>query len=210
MKKKLILMCIAGALVMTAVIGGTLAGMNAEINEQGVADIEVDDFAIDVTGTGINNGATSEAVSLEAAATPGGTVAIERSITNEGDYDLYARIVINKKWDIDKSAESIELLFDEKLMGNWINPYKETMSLNDEQIILYYALPIAKDGEPVKLPLTGIKFSEALNNDYAGKSVDIDISVDAVQAAVVEDSMLSEWGVFPTINEDGVITGITE
>lgn len=203
-------MCIAGALVMTAVIGGTLAGMNKETDEESVAEITVNSFGIGVTGTGIGeNGEESKVISLDAAAAPGGTVTIERSIENNGSYDLYARIVINKKWEVDKSAETIQLVFDPELVKNWINPYEATMSKDDEQIILYYTLPITKDAE-VKLPLTGIQFDSSLNNDYAGKSVSIDISVDAVQAAVVKDSMLSEWGVFPTIDENGVITAITE
>lgn len=205
MKKKLLLMCIAGALVMTAVIGGTLAGDVKRTDEQSVAGIEVYDFAIDVSGTGIEDGATSGVVSLEAAAAPGGKVEIERYITNTGKYDLYARIVINKKWEIDKSAESIELLFGDTT--NWI-----TAANDSEQVIMYYALPIAKGGAPVKLPLIGIEFSENLNNDYAGKSVNIDISVDAVQAAVAKDSMLSEWGVLPVFDEVETtkIKGITE
>lgn len=204
MKKKLLLMCIAGALVMTAVIGGTLAGDVKRTDEQSVAGIEVYDFAIDVSGTGIEDGATSGVVSLEAAAAPGGKVIIERSIKNSGNYDLYARIVINKKWKIDKSAESIKLLFGDTT--NWI-----TAANDSEQVIMYYTLPITKDAE-VKLPLTGIQFDSSLNNDYAGKSVNIDISVDAVQAAVAKDSMLSEWGVLPVFDEVETtkIKGITE
>lgn len=206
MKKKLILMCIAGALLMTAVIGGTLAGFNTEINEQGSAEITVSAFSIEVNDKVASTKGTSESETIEAAAVPGGTMKIDRTIENKGEYDLYARVVINKKWkNIDKSAKTIQLVYDDDT-SNWIT----TSDIDDnEQVIMYYALPIAAHGE-VKIPLTGIKFDSSLNNDYAGKSVSLDISVDAVQAAVVEDSMLSEWGVLPTVNENGKITGIAE
>ena len=50
MKKKLVLMCIAGALVMTAVIGGTLAGFNTSTENQGITNITVNTLGIEWKG----------------------------------------------------------------------------------------------------------------------------------------------------------------
>ena len=38
----------------------------------------------------------------------------------------------------------------------------------------------------------------------------IDFSADAVQTIAAADSIPSEWGVYPTIAEDGTITSIEE
>lgn len=52
MKRKLILMCMAGVLVMTAVIGGTLAGFNTAAEHKSTADITVGALGIELVGTG--------------------------------------------------------------------------------------------------------------------------------------------------------------
>lgn len=202
MKKKLVLMCIAGALVMTAVIGGTLAGFNTSTENKGVTDISVNTLSIDVTGAGMNDGSSSEDMILEAAAAPGGEVEVNRTITNDGDYALYTRVTVNKKWDADLPADTINMGIDEST--DWI-----VFAQNDEQIIMYYTKPLEK-GETVTIPINKISFDAKLNNDYAGKSVEFAAKVDAVQAAAAEDSMPSEWGVYPSINADGIITAIEE
>lgn len=202
MKKKLILMCIAGALVMTAVIGGTLAGFNTSTESKGVTEISVNSLTVDFSGTGLNGGSSSEEISLEAAAVPGGEVEVNRAVTNSGDYDFYTRVTVNKKWNADLPADKIELGMSN--MADWL-----VFSQDDEQIILYYTKPVKK-GETVAIPIDKICFDSSLNNDYAGKTVEFAARIDAVQAAVAEDSMPSEWGVYPVIDANGVITAIEE
>ncbi len=203
MKKKLLLMCIAGALVMTAVIGGTLAGMNKETDEESVAEIKVNSFKIAIDESTSSTTGTSEGDSLRVAAVPGGTAMVSRSFTNTGAYDLYARAVIDRNWDTDL----IKVVYDKDSADDWF-----IFADDGKQIIMYYKNVVGTTDatKTVALPMTGISFDAALNNDYAGKEIEFDIRIDAVQAAVVKDSMLSEWGVFPVIDGKGRITDIEE
>ncbi len=201
MKKKLILMCIAGALVMTAVIGGTLAGFNTETENKGVADINVNTLSIDVSDK--NDGENGEVGVMEFSepAVPGKEISINRTIKNTGSYDLYARVTVNKKWTDNLDAKMIKLGMQS---NGWI-----VADEDDEQIIMYLQAPLGV-GESVAIPVESLSFDTSMTNEYAGKSCEFDITVDAVQAAMAEESMPSEWGVYPVIGEDGVITAIEE
>ena len=200
-KKKLILMCIAGALVMTAVIGGTLAGFNTETDSKGVTDIKVKTLSIDVSDKNDSEDGQTGVMEFSEPAVPGKEIIIDRIIKNTGSYDLYARVTVNKKWADNLDAKMIKLGMKS---DGWL-----VVNEDDEQIIMYRQAPL-KVGESVAVPVKSLSFDTSMTNEYAGKSCEFDITVDAVQAAMAEESMPSEWGVYPVLSEDGVITAIEE
>ena len=199
-KKKLILMCIAGALVMTAVIGGTLAGFNTTTESKGVTDIKVNTFSIDVSDADADGNGEADVMGFDEPAVPGKEIVIERYIQNTGSYEMFARVTVNKKWMDDLDANMIQLKTD---ADGWL-----VVNEDDEQIVMYRKAPIGV-GETVAVPVKSISFDAGMTNEYAGKSCEFDITVSAVQAVAAEDSMPSEWGVYPVI-ENGVITAIEE
>ena len=204
MKKKLILMCIAGALVMTAVIGGTLAGFNTTTQENqgsGVTDIKVNTLSIDVSDRNDNENGKAGVMEFEEPAVPGKEIVIDRVIRNSGSYDLFARVTVNKKWTDNLDAKMIELGME---TDGWL-----VVNEDDEQIIMYRQAPIGV-GEEVAVPVKSLSFDASMTNEYAGKSCEFDITVDAVQAAAAEDSMPSEWGVYPVFDADGNLEAIEE
>ncbi len=201
MKKKLILMCIAGALVMTAVIGGTLAGFNTETENKSVADINVNTLSIDVSDKKDGENGEVGVMEFSEPAVPGKEIRIDRTIENTGSYDLYARVTVNKKWTDNLDAKMIKLGMQS---NGWI-----VADEDDEQIIMYLQAPLGV-GESIAIPVESLSFDTSMTNEYAGKSCEFDITVEAVQAAMAEESMPSEWGVYPVINEEGVIIAIEE
>ena len=172
MKKKLILMCIAGALVMTAVIGGTLAGFNTSTESKGVTDIKVNTFSIDVSDAGTGENGQAGVMEFEEPAVPGKEIEINRVIKNTGSYDLFARVTVNKKWTDNLDAKMIELGME---TDGWL-----VVNEDDEQIIMYRQAPIGV-GEEVAVPVKSLSFDASMTNEYAGKSCEFDITVDAVQ-----------------------------
>ena len=201
MKKKLILMCIAGALVMTAVIGGTLAGFNTETDSKGVADINVNTLSIDVSDENDSENGETGVMEFSEPAVPGKEIIIDRIIENTGSYDLYARVTVNKKWTDNLDAKMIKLGMKSE---GWL-----VVNQDDEQIIMYRQAPL-RVGESTAVPVDSLSFDAGMTNEYADKLCEFDITVDAVQAAMAEESMPSEWGVYPVIDGNGVITAIEE
>ena len=215
MKRKLILMCVAGVLVMTAIIGGTLAGFNTSTESKGVTNITVKELGITMVGTGTE--ANQQEDSIGKGATPGGEVALQHSVTNnvEGGYTLYTRVTIDKKWNDESldpakirlyvgSGENKTELLAGTTVNDWIVWYADA-----EQVIMYYTKPLAQ-GESSSNLIDAVSFDAQMDNSYAGKSAEISVSADAVQQIAAEDSIPSEWGVYPTIGEKGVITSIEE
>lgn len=201
MKKKLILMCIAGALVMTAVIGGTLAGFNTSTESKGVTDIKVNTFSIDVSDAGTGENGQAGVMEFEEPAVPGKEIEINRVIKNTGSYEMFARVTVNKKWTDNLDAKMIELGME---TDGWL-----VVNEDDEQIIMYRQAPIGV-GEEVAVPVKSLSFDAGMTNEYADKSCEFDITVDAVQAAMAEESMPSEWGVYPVFDADGNLEAIEE
>ena len=213
MKKKLILMCVAGVLVMTAIIGGTLAGFNTSTESKGVTNITVNALGIEMLGTNSGNIAQASADDVK----PGGEIELIKNIqTNvDGGYTLYTRVTIDKKWsDEELDASKIHLYVgsgDNKVellagvtVNNWIVWYSDA-----EQVIMYYTKPLVQ-GEVSQNLIESVSFDEDMNNSYVGKEVMISFSADAVQTIAAEDSIPSEWGVYPVIAGDGTITAIEE
>ena len=74
---------------------------------------------------------------------------------------------------------------------------------------MYYTKPLAS-GETTANFIDSLSFATDMNNDYADEKVELAFSADAVQVIAAEDSIPSEWGVYPEFNENGEITKIVE
>lgn len=213
MKKKLILMSVAGILVMTAVIGGTLAGFQTE-SAQGKTDITTKSLGI----------ALDEETLVADNYMPGAEVEMPYCVTNsvkEG-YDLYTRVTLYKYWkdEPELDAEKIHL-YTKDASGNAVelkaSEDGQIVQINDwfiqyadsEQIVLYYAKPMAA-GDVTDNVLDTLIVDASVNNAYAGKEIVVEVIADAVQKIAADASIPSEWGVYPTFDEAGNIVAITE
>lgn len=215
MKKKLILMCVAGALAMTAIIGGTLAGFNTSTESKGVTNITVKALGIEMMGTNVEDANTEEVSGVKG--TPGGDMTLQQSVQNnvsEG-YTLYTRVTIDKKWDntsldaskirlyVGSGENKVELLAG-TVINDWIVWYSDA-----EQVIMYYTKPLAAGMTSTDF-INSVSFEADMDNTYADANASITFSADAVQEIAAADAMPSEWGVYPTFGENGAITSIEE
>lgn len=214
MKKKLLLMCAAGALVMATAVGGTLADFSTSTESKGVARITVNSLGIDMAADDGSGRLVLDTIS----AMPGGMVQLqEQNIVNnvEGGYALYTRVTINKKWtnpqlDGSKirlyaaSGETQTELVAGTVVNDWI-----VWHADEEQVILYYTQPLS-EGESSTNIIDAIGFDAHMGNAYANAQVQIDFVADAVQTIAAADAIPSEWGVYPVIAEDGSIISIEE
>lgn len=215
MKRKLILMCVAGVLVMTAIIGGTLAGFNTSTESKGVTNITVKELGITMVGTGMEPNQQTD--SIGKGVTPGGEAELQHSVTNnvDGGYTLYTRVTIDKKWE-DESLDPAKIRLyvgngenkTELLAGTTVNDWIVWYA-DEEQVIMYYTKPLTQ-GQSSSNLIDVVSFDARMDNSYADKSVELSFSADAVQQIAAEDSIPSEWGVYPTIDANGVITSIEE
>lgn len=212
MKKKLILMCLAGVLTVTAMIGGTFAGFHTSAENKGVTNISVKALGIEMLGTG-NEDTNSKELRIENGMA-GEKITLQQSVFNhvEGGYSLYTRVVIDKKWDnVDLDASKIHLYAGEgeelvagKVINNWIVWYSDA-----EQVILYYTKSLNEKEESMNF-IEFVSFETDMDNAYTDASASICFHADAVQEIAAVDAMPSEWGVYPKINENGIISEIEE
>lgn len=205
-------MCAAGTLVMATMIGGTLADFNTSTGNKGISNITVKEL-----GIGMKSKAASEQIgqngSDNIAVVPGGEVEVSHSIVNDvpEGYELYTRVTIDKKWKSDELDSSKIHLYagDTELVAGatvngWIVWYAD-----EEQVVMYYTKPL-KAGEETANLIDTVKFDTDMGNAYVGAKIALDFSADAVQRIAAEDSILSEWGVYPEIEADGTIRAINE
>jgi len=204
---------------MTAVIGGTLAGFHTFTENEGVTNITVNSLGIEMLGVSDEADAKADADVQDIKVVPGGDTVIQHNIVNnvEGGYDLYTRVTIDKKWK-DESLDSEKIhvyagtdednskteLFAGETVKEWIVWYTDA-----EQIVMYYTKPLAH-GEETTNFIDSISFDADMKNEYADAEMELNFSADAVQVIAAEDSIPSEWGVYPVIDKNGVITAIEE
>ncbi|NTV78846.1 MAG: hypothetical protein HGA25_06865 [Clostridiales bacterium] len=202
MKKKLLLMSIAGGLIMTTIIGGTLAATS--IRSQTLttqAQITVDNLAISL-GTGENEAEyyTVSEISDEelgnSVVLPNSDIEYNQLVYNDGDYPVYIRVVLEKSWMGEFGNESqpdssyIELLYNEEDWFAFTTEYST---------ILYYRKPVEIGGNTSQI-LDAIHLSPAIDEAYSGAQISISARAEAVQSYDAQNSIPSEWGVFPTFN----------
>lgn len=225
MKKKLILMGIAGVLVVTTIIGGSLALIRTSSSAQATSDITTKNLAI---GIYEDDKKVVDGPIILKAKVPGETVSknlvIKNTLNADDGYDTYVRVTIYKTWGemsasgngISVNNTSDKFVKDSSLdqsnqiiLGLGNSPKWRFVSSTNEETVLYYSVPL-KPGESTEPFLSSIKIGEMLKNDYADKSVLLNIDADAVQAIDGVNAISSAWGVDVSVNGDGEITAITD
>ena len=220
MKKKYALMGLAGSIAVVAIVGGSLAAFNTSTeNNAGTGIAQISTKSIEITGVGTSG----DSISISDAALPGKSYEcrynVLNSVSEEKDaYGVYARVVIDKKWDtedgLDAGMTGIAYSLGEEnevYEGDLIQTQTDGSGLicdNDwiltyedgEQVVLYYTKPLDK-GESTTDFMDAVEFSERMGNRYMEKNLTLEITIDAVQIDSNEDAMQAEWGVFPLIDE---------
>lgn len=217
-KKRVVLIGIAVALVLAAAIGGTFANFNTELEEPATTTINLNDLDVALAA---KPGDIVEANYLIENGVPGQEKKLEgftvKNVENESGYDLYTKVVIDKQWTgeykdkLDASMIGLHMdniSLDENNLGKQLNGWWVYYA-DDEQIILYYTNPICP-GEASTDFLSEVVLNPKMTNEYADKTAEITVTVYAVQANAAQKSMLAEWGVLPSFDADGVITDIEE
>ena len=212
-------MGIAGALVVTTIIGGSLALVRTSSSGQATSDITTKDLGI---GIYEDNTEAIDGEIIVKTKVPGETVSknlvIKNTKTTDTGYDTYVRVTIYKTWGEMSDSQnkifikdsSLEQL-DQIILGitqdpNW---YLSTVASTNEETVLYYKVPI-KPGESTTSFLNSIKIDESLDNKYADKSILLDIDADAVQVIDGVDAISSAWGISVSVNNLGEIISIAE
>lgn len=229
MKKKYLLMGIAGVFVLSTMIGGTFAALDTATTEGATAGISVKSIEVAVDGTTGTESVDGDIV-LVSEAVPGGEYDCYYNVRNNAPegYDIYVKVEIYKYWTDDENDvltskyDSIYYNYgDEKVAypqeckesflaeNGWLVQYAD-----EEQIVLYYTKPLKAAGNTAESTSTnfmdGISFDIAAGNEYADKNLKIEYIVTAVQANNSSEAMAAEWGMFPVFDENGVMTGIYE
>ncbi|MBO5258953.1 MAG: hypothetical protein J6B26_01065 [Agathobacter sp.] len=229
MKKKYLLMGVAGALVVSTMIGGTLAALDTVTTEGAKAEISVKSIGVSVNQA---NGAKTVdgSVEIKNGAVPGGNYECSYNVSNtETDgYDIYVKVAIYKYWEDEEGtleskydsvyfdcADGSEMAYPQELEESYLTENGWLVQYADEeQIVLYYTNPL-KASDDVKENtstnfMDGISFDPALGNAYANKELKIDYEITAVQANNSKAAMAAEWGMFPVFDKDGVLLGVYE
>lgn len=233
-------MLIAGILVVSTMVGGTLAALNTNTeNGVGAAKVNIGVNAINVE---IEKGETaSQDVDIDVPATlPGGEYNCSYKITNgaDGGYDIYAKVVINKYWTEISENDNADQLIEGTyagLSGNEfadvciadstgksrtvreITSYEQQYEINDwivtyadDEQIVMYYKYPISKGDVSTNFIDAISFDKKMGNEYADKEYHLNIEVTVVQENSAEDAIAAELGVFPVFDENGVITWINE
>ncbi|SFB02785.1 hypothetical protein SAMN05216249_10758 [Acetitomaculum ruminis DSM 5522] len=222
MKKKLTFLGVAGVLLITAFIGGTLAAFNTTTQGNagaGIAKITTKDIGVAFSGK------MSEEEKISTGILPGTTqqydYTVSNKVTGSQAYDIYVKVTIYKAWaneELDSSKVVLQgsdqheyakedVVTDAAvgtIIDGWLISY-----VDDEEIVLYYTKPLSK-GESTTSFIDGIYFKEDMGNEYTDSTLDLEYIVNAVQANQSEAAMAAEWGMYPLINGSGNITNVFE
>lgn len=216
MKKRILLMGVAAALTTTAIVGGSLAYFQADGRN---VQQQISTRTLGISLTDAQSGELPEDSILLKGAMPGEEINLENKlvVTNTGDTPLYTRVTVSKCWgsyenasfkkEFDKDSEAIKLVPN----SDWY--IMENTEENDENLYLYYRVPLEVSGQTSSI-LEGLEIAKTLTNEYADKGIQLNVEVDAVQAseseAARQDAILAEWGVWAEFDGDGNILGIEE
>ena len=231
MKKKYLLMGAAALLVVSTMVGGTLAALDTATTEGAKAGISVKSIGVSVNNA---DGAKTVdgSVEIKNGAVPGGNYECSYNVSNseEDGYDIYVKVEIYKYWEDEEGVleskydsiyyDSIDGSEEEKTYPQEVNGSYLTENgwlvqyADDEQIVLYYTKPLKASDDTSENTSTnfmdGISFDPAIGNAYANKALKLDYEITAVQANNSEAAMAAEWGMFPVFDQDGVLVGVYE
>lgn len=219
MKKKLILMGIAGVLVTTTMIGGTLAAFQAN-SLQGTSHITTKDLSIYISDK--STGQTAKDLDYYSSGAvkvmPGAVIDEDLTVAfspNSDHYDSYVRVTVYKAWGEKAADGNFSKTYDQKLdlKEIAIRPENENDWIirenDDETITMYYKKQLSDSSETTKF-IDEIALSKNLDNGYTDKSFVIEASADAVQAIGGTDAIKSAWGVTVTLDGAGNIETVAD
>ena len=214
MKKKYLLLGVTAILVATAIIGGSLAAINAvgeeAINNLGAPTLEVGIDSVSSVEAKISDGTENFM--------PGSEVDCSGYIVeNTAEVPLYARVTVTKYWsneenekNKDLDAKLIEMSVDE---SGWLQANEVMMGNSGETVVYYLATPLAP-GESASLPLK-VSISAELGNEGQGNGIMMKAEVDAVQYVEGQpelnaNGILASFGVLAELGNDGSIISVTQ
>ena len=226
MKKKYMLMGIAGVLTAATLAGGTFAALNAA-SDKAMAQINIKSVGVTIYDekNALSGGYTEEKTNVM----PGETYLMPRFIKNteENGYAVYVKVVINKNWEAaDGTDIDLDFVAGEKADILYIQDGKENRSLeslgkskiNDwiityadaEEIVMFYTKPLAYNEATTDF-ISGITFDETMDSKhFALASYNLNYEVTAVQANNAKDAIAAELGMFATFDNNGNILDISE
>lgn len=205
MKKKLILMGIAGALVLSTMVGGTLAAFQAN-SSQGTSKIETKDLKISLSEDASE---LAKYYSGDLRLMPGAEVDTNLTVsTDANNYESYIRVTVFKAWGSGiKDTFSIDDSLDHGQINitsgdGWI-----VKTIDNQTTVLYYTKPVA-GGVSTPSFISKVGIPATLTNDYADKQFTIEAYAEAVQTMGGVEAIKSAWGVDAVIDGSGDITTI--
>ncbi len=162
---------------------------------------------------------------------PGKQYTEDLKVLNSGDGPIYVRVTIYRYWIYDNGNQEIdeEQVKDKSkdpslIQLNLINDnvwIEETRDSNPERTILYYKKPI-EVGEKTESFCNAIQIKDEnilakeieisnqdghkvieIQEEYEGCKAVVEVSVEAVQKHNAEDAIMSAWGVYVYIDENG-------
>ena len=221
MKKKLKLMGLAMALLVVAIIGGSLAYFRAETDTQ--TPISVGNLGVELRLDDVGNQSYIKDNILDIdGGLPGDKYSYPVYAYNTGDYDAYIRITLTRYWEnqidgtknfdaeageigLQLNGEKIEKADNWTQMGNWIIDARDE---NKEVVYMYYKMPVkAKEG--TSHAIDNIMIGDITNQEFYSKlKVKVDVEVDAIQTVAAKDAILAEWGMDVTFDANGNMTQV--
>ena len=229
MKKKYIAWILGVCAVLVASIGATAASRYSESHARLRENISEKDLGV----TAEKNDADQES---EVNVMPGQESHLGYYVKNSGgsaadsadSYDIYAKVEIFYSFSKDKE----EIINNEDLpvvsfflqdqdsdheLGEYIRDYRDSRTIGDwivayydeQEIVMYYTRPISYQDTSSEF-LSYVKFNENMGNEYAGCDFNLETRVTAVQTDSGRSAIAAEWGLYPEINSQGIITAISE
>jgi hypothetical protein len=216
-KKKLILMGIAGGLIATTIIGGTLAATSIKSQTGNTeAEITVDNLSINLQDGAQNSvNELRETVSSndlleDTFVVPNASIEYNQLVHNSGDYPVYIRVTIEKAWsgefvEREPDLSYIELDYN---TNDWIafpstssqasllEEGEESLDINP--LVLYYKYPVTINNDTSQF-LNTIHLSSMIDEAYSNAQISISVTAEAVQSLDAKNAIPSEWGVFPEL-----------
>ncbi|QFJ53613.1 hypothetical protein [Pseudobutyrivibrio xylanivorans] len=140
---------------------------------------------------------------------------------SDGEFPQYVRVTVTKCW-IDENGKKDTGADPELITLNTESGWSmlQTSAGNKESAVFYYTKPITK-GQAVTL-IDSVSLGEGVINAYSrtsedgcvtiegyeGKTFEVQVRVDAVQAHHAEEAMLGAWGVLAEFDASGNLISI--
>ena len=259
LNKPVVLLVAAAVLLLASTVSGTQAAITY-YSEDYKTSVDVPNIDVALLENGNQIGASSldaedgenTTVSVDAILfdgqdkniTLGKSYDEELTVKNTGEIDSYVRVVIKKYWTYEEEVDGKKVTVKDRTLSpkyidlNLVNKDGEgakwiaypNIDEHKEQIVLYYAEPVAKDGTTVpfadsfridnafettvheeKTSTTGedgtVYTTITYSHPFDNYNFNVEVEVDAVQTYDAKEAIKSAWGVNVTLT-DGVITAI--